>query len=800
VSVNGNKTGIDFRGTCKATPQVSIDAPTSGVVGQTFNVVVTLKNTNFAVGSDVPVYLDLSFPESESQNLTIGNASGSGWSGGPKLYRPGKPFPDNEVWHAPDGSHPDWYKINALYALVSAERFGIGFNQSYSFAVPVTPTQSGTIQLYYRGTIGDQRHPSSSSSQDQQGLYVNVKSMTVQEPDLIVQPVTASKTNPVVNEGITITAVVKNQGNAAISGSFRVDLYKNLSFPPTAPSSGDASQTISSLGVGETKTLTFNNISYSSEGSYKLWILADSQNNINEGSNEGNNYGPSSGLMISVPPPVARVDGHIYDAKTKQPEVGLKVNLYLRELYVPGKTDTTDQNGYFQLSFISSNEVGGGSYSPGVLEVEEKDGNVVVQTSAYYSIEDFNNSRALHLDIYIYWDRKWDHLSPSGRPRTLNQFYILEGPDRNGDGHWEDEIQSKEPPLLLVHGLGGESGYWGYIPRKLLSAYQIQTWQIYYPNDNWIKESAAVLKDALNEILRYYPNKKIDIVAHSMGGLVTRAYIANMASYPYGQDRVYPYEGNIRKFLMLGTPNFGSHRANEILEKSPSCEDLVVTWLTGGDTNAEALQDLAAGSKFIWDINAKSLVGNVENLLVVAGTKPIPFSGICGKEAENQEDGIVAVSSASLLPFFPLATMQLDHVELKTDPSIVNIINGFRLATNDEDMKRRISPYVDKYIPPDTQGFKEGALILKYFDEFGKETSADITLTGLTTPYVSNILQENSNGDFNTPIYFHSHGHLVRHIPLKSLKHRVEVRISSMFIKGGMMGMLGNTRSLLPPT
>lgn len=62
-------------------------------------------------------------------------------------------------------------------------------------------------------------------------------------------------------------------------------------------------------------------------------------------------------------------------------------------------------------------------------------------------------------------------------------------------------------------------------------------------------------KAALDETKRKYKAAKVDVVAHSMGGLIVREYIQNSS-----------YSGDIRKFMMLGTPNNGAVDAYYVWE------------------------------------------------------------------------------------------------------------------------------------------------------------------------------------------------------------------------------------------
>jgi pimeloyl-ACP methyl ester carboxylesterase len=68
-------------------------------------------------------------------------------------------------------------------------------------------------------------------------------------------------------------------------------------------------------------------------------------------------------------------------------------------------------------------------------------------------------------------------------------------------------------------------------------------------------ETADALKDYVGCVKRFYPNKKVDIIAHSMGGLVARRYILdNYNNHP------------IDKMVSIGTPWLGAPKAIHSLE------------------------------------------------------------------------------------------------------------------------------------------------------------------------------------------------------------------------------------------
>ncbi len=109
---------------------------------------------------------------------------------------------------------------------------------------------------------------------------------------------------------------------------------------------------------------------------------------------------------------------------------------------------------------------------------------------------------------------------------------------------------SAHPPVLLLHGYGCNSGYWAHLT-PLLDAAQIS-------------HAALDLEPVLGEIDDYLPLvqracaslctksnvPKVIIVAHSMGGLVARAYLRT-----HGAQQV-------AHVFTLGTPHHGTSLAN----------------------------------------------------------------------------------------------------------------------------------------------------------------------------------------------------------------------------------------------
>ena len=121
----------------------------------------------------------------------------------------------------------------------------------------------------------------------------------------------------------------------------------------------------------------------------------------------------------------------------------------------------------------------------------------------------------------------------------------------------------EQPAVIMLHGILSEGGVYSQMQNNMEDM-GFQTKAISYPNRQAIEASAAVLametQKYLNEIRAgsYYNGKKIsaeklDDVAHSMGGLVSREYSTTEI-----------YQDDLRKLITLGTPHRGSVLSSRI--------------------------------------------------------------------------------------------------------------------------------------------------------------------------------------------------------------------------------------------
>ena len=112
-------------------------------------------------------------------------------------------------------------------------------------------------------------------------------------------------------------------------------------------------------------------------------------------------------------------------------------------------------------------------------------------------------------------------------------------------------------PILMLHGMGfrddGRIGYWGRIPKALESA----GYKVYYGRQDSsasIEVNARQIADSLEEILKSVNTDKVNIIAHSKGGLEAR-YLASALGYG---DR-------IASISTLSTPHNGSKTVDRLM-------------------------------------------------------------------------------------------------------------------------------------------------------------------------------------------------------------------------------------------
>ncbi len=114
------------------------------------------------------------------------------------------------------------------------------------------------------------------------------------------------------------------------------------------------------------------------------------------------------------------------------------------------------------------------------------------------------------------------------------------------------EIRVYRPPVILVHGFLGATDTWAKLASHLRNHRFDARLGEFYAGDESLEAQSLKLAQDTGELTMEYAShgaklSKLDVVGHSMGGLIARHYVKGSGGY----------QGDVRKLIMVGTPNHG---------------------------------------------------------------------------------------------------------------------------------------------------------------------------------------------------------------------------------------------------
>lgn len=179
-----------------------------------------------------------------------------------------------------------------------------------------------------------------------------------------------------------------------------------------------------------------------------------------------------------------------------------------------------------------------------------------------------------------------------------------------------------EHVVLLVHGLDDTGDVWNDLApaiRRRPELASLGVARLDYPNDQSLAASAGLLHEALGN-LAAAGARSVDLVCHSMGGLIARDVLTRADFYhgrPAGRSAGMEPRPDLRRIIMLGTPNLGSPFAR--LQCLSEARETLWRWIDSDnhnvrdlarfdlDGNGQAGRDLRPGSDYLTELNARSL-------------------------------------------------------------------------------------------------------------------------------------------------------------------------------------------------
>jgi uncharacterized protein (TIGR03437 family) len=204
------------------------------------------------------------------------------------------------------------------------------------------------------------------------------------------------------------------------------------------------------------------------------------------------------------------------------------------------------------------------------------------------------------------------------------------------------ETSSATPPVVLLDGIQlspdgscpipqDSTGTFGNLQAYLQAAPNNVPNVYFFENctecpECSIEELGAELATFLNAL----PLPQVDVIAHSMGGLIVRSYLAGKSVAPSVFNP--PATPKIRKAVFLATPHFGSPLADELTTNA------LLASLYGTDVQ---IMEMERASQFEWDLATWNQFADD-----LRGVDAVSAIGNAGPNGTG--DGVVLLTSASL--------------------------------------------------------------------------------------------------------------------------------------------------------
>jgi pimeloyl-ACP methyl ester carboxylesterase len=106
------------------------------------------------------------------------------------------------------------------------------------------------------------------------------------------------------------------------------------------------------------------------------------------------------------------------------------------------------------------------------------------------------------------------------------------------------------PPLIFVHGLGGNRGNFLLMSWYLWLLGRKRSYKIHFDSGQSVQDMTTALARFIQDVRKVTHQRQVEIVAHSLGGLVARLAI-----------RKYRLAHQVKTLITLGSPHHGTYSA-----------------------------------------------------------------------------------------------------------------------------------------------------------------------------------------------------------------------------------------------
>ncbi len=246
-------------------------------------------------------------------------------------------------------------------------------------------------------------------------------------------------------------------------------------------------------------------------------------------------------------------------------------------------------NGDFILKW-GSGGTGNSNFNTPLSVTTDPNGFVYVADTRNNRVQKFSNNGSYILQWGTTGYGNGQFSSPYGVATGRNgNIYVT---DDGNNRVQEFTLSTPDPirrPIVFVHGYCGNAPEWNTM-RAYFDALGYTTDAFdFIPNNDQPSVLAKQLADHLDQ---YFPGQDVDVIAHSMGGLVVRQYI-----------RQRPTDSRIKNLITLGTPNHGVDLILQAFRMKTVSQWLKKTQPFNCLLSGNGVGDLLPGSVFLNNLN-----------------------------------------------------------------------------------------------------------------------------------------------------------------------------------------------------
>jgi len=222
-------------------------------------------------------------------------------------------------------------------------------------------------------------------------------------------------------------------------------------------------------------------------------------------------------------------------------------------------------------------------------------------------------------------------------------------PQNSGIGiYFLERYNPNKTPVLFVYGAAGSPQDWRTFFNKI-DRRKYQPWFYFYPSGRRLGEMGTALNNGVKILQAHYGFQRMHVVAHSMGGLVSRSFVTQNLN-----------EGHryIAKYATISTPWAGHKFAEMGVEHSP---EVVPSW-----------RDMVPGSDLQKEVFRTKLRGRIPHLLLYS------HKASRSLVLPPENDGTVAVESQLSPPAVKDAVkvhgFDDTHVGILSDDEVIKLV------------------------------------------------------------------------------------------------------------------------------